>query len=468
MTEIVAVTFTEKAAGELKLRLRERLEQDRAGRGRTTRCGSGSRTRSRRSRKRTSTRFTASAPSCCASGRSKRASIRCSPCSPSRRPTGCTTARSARWLQEALQDPPEGVRRALRRTSAPSFGGGDSDGPSIGCAAPAARSPSGAISRSRGSGRRSIAVAEIDRLVASASSTRRSDRARRRPSATTCSSTPTPSAGSAGRFSSSSRSASAISTAGKRGWSISCAIAGFSRTRKGSGYKYGKDVERATEVLAARDALFAGSAAIQAGDADADLAACTAAGARRRDGTLSGAEAAAGALDFADLLARDPRSDQNQRRGAPPSAAEVRADLRRRVPGHRSGAGRDPAAAGGRRSRDSTIRERPSASRQALHRRRSEAGDLPVPRHRRRHLLARQPSARSARRTRAAADDELSQRAGDPAVRQRGVRHGDVSERRWRCRPTTCRCRRIATADESQPAIVALPVPGTVRRGAVR
>src|SRR5882672_162128 len=30
MTEIVAVTFTEKAAGELKLRLRERLEHDRA------------------------------------------------------------------------------------------------------------------------------------------------------------------------------------------------------------------------------------------------------------------------------------------------------------------------------------------------------------------------------------------------------------------------------------------------------
>src|SRR5213083_1021718 len=30
MIEIVAVTFTEKAAGELKLRLRERLEHDRA------------------------------------------------------------------------------------------------------------------------------------------------------------------------------------------------------------------------------------------------------------------------------------------------------------------------------------------------------------------------------------------------------------------------------------------------------
>src|SRR3954451_20247184 len=31
MTEIVAVTFTEKAAGELKLRLREALERERAG-----------------------------------------------------------------------------------------------------------------------------------------------------------------------------------------------------------------------------------------------------------------------------------------------------------------------------------------------------------------------------------------------------------------------------------------------------
>src|SRR5262249_15105072 len=34
----------------------------------------------------------------------------------------------AGWLQRALQDPPYGVRRALRRTSAPSFGG-ESDGP---------------------------------------------------------------------------------------------------------------------------------------------------------------------------------------------------------------------------------------------------------------------------------------------------------------------------------------------------
>ena len=46
---------------------------------------------------------------------------------------------------------------------------------------------------------------------------------------------------------------------------------GFSRTRKGSGYKYGKDVTR-TEVLAARDALFADLQQFKQ-DADADLAA---------------------------------------------------------------------------------------------------------------------------------------------------------------------------------------------------
>ena len=76
--QIVAVTFTEKAAGELKLRLREALERERrAAAGAESRAASRSR-RSATSRKRTSARFTASAPSCFASGRSKRASIRCS------------------------------------------------------------------------------------------------------------------------------------------------------------------------------------------------------------------------------------------------------------------------------------------------------------------------------------------------------------------------------------------------------
>src|SRR4029077_10175134 len=77
---------------------------------------------------------------------------------------------------------------------------------------------------------------------------------------------------------------------------------GFSRTRKGSGYKFGKEVSRA-DVLAARDRLFADLQQFRK-EADADLAACLQqelAGATARYQAL---KAAAGALDFADLLVR--------------------------------------------------------------------------------------------------------------------------------------------------------------------
>src|SRR5439155_13980715 len=77
---------------------------------------------------------------------------------------------------------------------------------------------------------------------------------------------------------------------------------GFSRTRKGSGYKFSKDVTR-TEVLSARDALFADLQQFKR-DADADLAACLQqelAGATERYQAL---KRAAGALDFTDLLAK--------------------------------------------------------------------------------------------------------------------------------------------------------------------
>ena len=70
--EIVAVTFTEKAAGELKLRLRQRLEEERRECGIARRSSSDSNAPCRTSRKRTSARFTDSARTCCASGRSKR------------------------------------------------------------------------------------------------------------------------------------------------------------------------------------------------------------------------------------------------------------------------------------------------------------------------------------------------------------------------------------------------------------
>ncbi len=129
MTEIVAVTFTEKAAGRTEApSARSVGARPREG-GATPTCGSGSSARCRRSKTRTSTRFTDFAPSCCASGRSRPAvdplfTVLTEP------QADRLYARAFRaWLQESLQNPPDGLRRALRRTSAPSFQGGDSDGP---------------------------------------------------------------------------------------------------------------------------------------------------------------------------------------------------------------------------------------------------------------------------------------------------------------------------------------------------
>ena len=80
---IVAVTFTEKAAGELKLRLRAELETRRqaaATAGDVPSRRSRWPRRSPTSNRRTSAPSTRSAPTCCASARSRRASIRASRC----------------------------------------------------------------------------------------------------------------------------------------------------------------------------------------------------------------------------------------------------------------------------------------------------------------------------------------------------------------------------------------------------
>jgi ATP-dependent helicase/nuclease subunit A len=75
VTSLVAVTFTEKAAGELKLRLRQELEDARANAGDAI----ARRRLEEALTKRMSVRFTVSAGTCCASAPSKPASIRCSP-----------------------------------------------------------------------------------------------------------------------------------------------------------------------------------------------------------------------------------------------------------------------------------------------------------------------------------------------------------------------------------------------------
>jgi ATP-dependent exoDNAse (exonuclease V) beta subunit len=335
MTEIVAVTFTEKAAGELKLRLRERLEQDRA---RAT--DDNVRVRLEDALETLEEAHVNTIHGFCAELLRERPVEACvDPLF-----VVLTEPQSARlydrafskWLQLTLQDPPEGVRRALRRTSAPSFGG-HSDGP---------------VDRLRTAGRalaewrdfpqpwqrpRFDRVGEITRLVedlhaladlsANPSSERDNlfidlDAVR--------------------RLSRQIQLEQQFGFSDVDGWEARLVDLvrdrGFSRTRKGSGFKYGKvrpkpdatteaadhgavppqrdrDVTR-TEVLSARDALLADLQQFRK-DADADLAAAL-------QQELAGATAnyrqlkiAAGALDFTDLLSRTReliRSDEPVRR----------------------------------------------------------------------------------------------------------------------------------------------------------
>jgi ATP-dependent helicase/nuclease subunit A len=298
MVQIVAVTFTEKAAGELKLRLREALEQERASATEVV-----VRDRLELALATLEEAHVNTIHGFCAE------LLRERPVEASVDPLFKVLTEPLadrlysrafrRWLQDALNDPPEGVRRALRRTSAPM--GRDNDGP---------------IDRLRGAGR---ALAEwrdfpqpwhrppfdrasaIDRHVSAlhrlaaltegASSTRDNlyidtDAVRRL-----------------------SRQITLEQSFGQRdldGWEARLVDLtrdrGFSRTRKGSGYKFGKDASRA-DVLTARDLLFADLQQFRK-EADADLAACLQrelAGATARYQEL---KAAAGALDFADLLVK--------------------------------------------------------------------------------------------------------------------------------------------------------------------
>src|SRR5262249_5771039 len=175
------------------------------------------------------------------------------------------------WLQDALREPPEGVRRALRRTSAASFAGGDGDGPidrlrSAGRALAEARDFTTPWHRAPFDRTAAIdqvvsALHRLADLTESPSSPRDNlyidtDRVRR-----------------------TSRRIRLEASFGQRdldGWEAELVDLtrdrGLSRTRKGSGYRFGKEVSR-TDVLAARDLLFADLQQFRQ-DADADLAAC--------------------------------------------------------------------------------------------------------------------------------------------------------------------------------------------------
>jgi ATP-dependent exoDNAse (exonuclease V) beta subunit len=120
--EIVAVTFTEKAAGELKLRLRERLDRARTAAS----ADSGRRARLDKALKGLEEAHVGTIHGFCADLlRERPVEARVDPLFEVL--TESSSARLfdeafGRWLQEQLTDPPEGVRRALRRSA---FGGGN-------------------------------------------------------------------------------------------------------------------------------------------------------------------------------------------------------------------------------------------------------------------------------------------------------------------------------------------------------
>jgi ATP-dependent exoDNAse (exonuclease V) beta subunit len=300
MEEIVAVTFTEKAAGELKLRLREAIET-----ARSRARDADVRTRLDAALERLEEAHVNTIHGFCAELiRERPVEARVDPL------FGVLTELQGEhlytrafhgWLQEALASPPEGVRRALRRTSAPMFGGmGDGDGP---------------VDRLRRAGRslaewrdfpqpwrrpafdRAAAIGEVLELLhglAALTEDPVSDRDNLHVDTD-----------AVRRLSRQIKLEESFGQVDHDGWEARLVDLvrdrGMSRTRKGSGYKYGKHGSR-TDVLAARDALFARLQQFKK-EADGDLAACLQqelAGATARYQDL---KSAAGVLDFADLLA---------------------------------------------------------------------------------------------------------------------------------------------------------------------
>ena len=306
MAEIVAVTFTEKAAGELKLRLRQALEYERSVVVGGTSADELVRDRLEDALATLEDAHVNTIHGFCADLlRERPVEARVDPLF-----TVLTEPQADRlyarafhaWLQDALQDPPDGLRRALRRTSAAAFGrGGAAEGP-----IDRLRSAGSLLSKWRdfpAPWRRPPfdPVAEIDRLL---------DQLHRLARMTAGAPSPRdPLFVDTDAVRRLSRQIALEQSFGQRddaGWEARLVDLvrdrGFSRTRKGSGYKFGKDVTR-TDVLAARDALFAELQTFRKA-ADADLAAALQAELGGATARYQALKAAAGALDFADLLVR--------------------------------------------------------------------------------------------------------------------------------------------------------------------
>ena len=122
--------------------------------------------------------------------------------------------------------------------------------------------------------------------------------------------------------------------------------AGPRRTRKG--------VPRAHGARRARRRSWTRSRRFKR-DADADLAALLHAELRRRGRCATRRQGARRRARLPRSAAARARSRARHARGARARSSALHAPLRRRVPGHRSAAGRDPAAARGRRSGETRL-----------------------------------------------------------------------------------------------------------------
>ena len=154
-----------------------------------------------------------------------------------------------------------------------------------------------------------------------------------------------------------------------------------------------------------------------------------AAGTARRAGSIRADEGEGRRARLPRPAARRPQPGAGQPRRARGLSGSLQADLRRRVPGHRPAAGGDPPAPRRRRPERDRLAQGAAAARPALPGRRSQAVDLSLPPRRRgdlpRGLQARPGLGRHAR----SSDDELSQRSRNSVVREHCVRPRDDGRR---------------------------------------
>ncbi len=359
-----------------------------------------------------------------------------------------------RWLQDVLSSPPEGVRRALRRSA---FGGDDGPVDRLRKAAwELAQWRDFTAPWTRNAFAREQQIDEVVAMMHDVADLTRNPASRNDPLFT--------GTDAVRRLSDEIRLQQTFGDAAASdydGWEAGLADLSRDRTlanmKQGRGASYRDGVTRdrvvtaLTELRARLDQLRM--------DADADLAALLQQELRGALDRYEALKARDGALDFLDLLlvARNLVRD-NAGRAAGISAA-LHAHLRRRVPGHRPAAGRNPAAAGRRRSRRNRLAPRAASARPALSGWRSEAVDLSLPPRRRRHLSRRLPTARRLGRDSRAVDEKLPQRPGNPVIRECRIRAGD--DRRRPDAAGGIRPARTAPAGDRSASrrFVALPVP---------